>query len=367
MLLSEYFSTRLILSICSLWIHLYLHITLQHIAEFNNSKSALGILVKSLTNADIVFGLACFWDCFRVWLLELWSPDLPSLCWMCHVVSFSLGASLGIAMLTVGAISFDRFYALLYPERYAVVCTQRKGRLFVLILYVGCGVLFLLPLAFGGDDQDRFCLNESCISHWDEYSSGTSFFALTVLYLFSMVTCVKCSFCVSQACLSGKFAHFDHRISNDRIDEDDCNNNPTHCQPVEIDDSEYKTTQPQLSGDTAKARTKSRKVKNSQSTHHLQHDFNKRTATTFHAATVIFFIAWLACILVIFQRSFSIKRSSSLLGSVINIGLFSSALLKPAIYVGCLREFRRGVVDVFFMLVYRCVDCVKEPFICDQV
>ena len=131
-------TVRLNLSVIIVWVNCLVYMTIRRLSDFHN---ALGTLIKTLTVADIIFGVCCLVDSSRVLLHQ--SSNIRT----CNLISYGLNMSLAITIVMMTCISWDRFYARRYNTNYQQVMTLYKARLCVWISLLCCAIFFCTFIA----------------------------------------------------------------------------------------------------------------------------------------------------------------------------------------------------------------------------
>ena len=175
-------TVRLNLCIFIVWVNCLVYMTIYRLSDFHN---ALGTLIKTLTVADIIFGLCCLTDSSRVLLHQ------PSNIRTCSLISYGLNMSLAITIVMMTCISWDRFYARTYTTYYQKVMTSCKARLVVWISLLCCAICFAPSLLGVKVDSNP---PQSCISYWHDYSVISFFFILLLMMSNLLITTICCFF-----------------------------------------------------------------------------------------------------------------------------------------------------------------------------
>lgn len=298
--MTEVSAARLVLSTLIIYINFLAYIALNHAQDL---PPIILTLMKSLTLADLIFGLACQLDTWRL-MLNL-GPTIKTCC----VLSYAINISLSVVIVILGYISYERFYAILCSKSYTNVITERKVRLFIWFSYVGSGILFI-PSLFGwevyGDSP------HSCLKHWELYSSS-SFLFILVLMVGSVFVSAVSYFCIAQASMS-----------------------------------ESETNKPTLSS-------------------LIDFDLEKKRAKLFLGIELLFYIMWLPFMTMTFVRLFTNVRSSDQTYSAwFNVGL-GTALIKFFIYIVWLPSFRKTFSDTCYMVGLKCLDCLVSVCVTHDV
>ena len=298
--MTEVSAARLVLSTLIIYINFLAYIALNHAQDL---PPIILTLMKSLTLADLIFGLACQLDTWRL-MLNL-GPTIKTCC----VLSYAINISLSVVIVILGYISYERFYAILCSKSYTNVITERKVRLFIWFSYVGSGILFI-PSLLGwevyGDSP------HSCLKHWELYSSS-SFLFILVLMVGSVFVSAVSYFCIAQASMS-----------------------------------ESETNKPTLSS-------------------LIDFDLEKKRAKLFLGIELLFYIMWLPFMTMTFVRLFTNVRSSDQTYSAwFNVGL-GTALIKFFIYIVWLPSFRKTFSDTCYMVGLKCLDCLVSVCVTHDV
>ena len=294
---------RASLCVCSTWIAILQCSTLQHAKEFQTS---IGIMMKSLACADVLFLLVCNLEMFRA-LLDL-TLDAQTY----NILSFIVNLSHCVTVVTFGYISVDRFFAVLYPKEYLTVMTNYKANCCVWISYIGSGLALIPSIR---DWDPNWAPPRNCLLQWQNYSSS-GFMVLLVLSVTSLFVTVVCMFCILQAIEQG-----------------------------ELGDKHLKKVR-----DDVKVRIRQ----------------DKRITKVLLAACILFYMMWLPFFLLTFVRTFTeMSTSSDRNNTLLNLGI-AYPLIKFTLCLCFLPAFREGILESFLRVVHKCCDCLcnsESPYV----
>ncbi|KAG1648506.1 QRFP-like peptide receptor [Nymphon striatum] len=135
------------------------------IARYRRMRSISNIFLASLSAADLLLIIACI----PVKLARLYSFTWTMGEACCKVVYYIQSLSAICSVLTLTAISIERFYAIVYPMKAKFLCTTRNARVVIISIWM-LSVLMAVPtiyvrihLKVGGG----FVVGYWCVPDWD--------------------------------------------------------------------------------------------------------------------------------------------------------------------------------------------------------
>ena len=280
-------------------LNLYTYVTISLVRDF---QGTLGTLVKTLSITDAIIGLVVLMD--GIGMYAEWNPGLHT----CNVMSFILNVALGTTITLFGCISYDRFYAVVYPDIYLISVTDNRGRKLAGSCFASCCVLFL-PSLLGLGIGD-FESPQSCIQHW-ENTSAISFVFLSLLIVASMLTSAICYFHMLDICIQRMSTPARYRKNTYPVE-------PSHWDML--------------------------------------------TAKVFLGIISLFYLMWLPFMILSYINLTSDIWTPDVLQSLfLKQGLFM-CFLKCFIYIIGIPHFRKGAIGTFWLIVNNCVYIFAEAF-----
>ena len=327
-------------------ISLYTNVSL--LQDFRN---ALGTLTKFLAFVDILIGAVFLTD--GIMMKVHFSPDVG----ICLILSYVLNLSFGITTTLFGCISYDRYSAIMHPDRYAT--TQPRAYASAWFVCILNGALFLPSLLGWGVDMDMDKSKAaspqppcSCITHWAEYSA-MSFFFLSTLMVANMFISAVCYFHILDTCI---------RLYHESLDKHTAtyySNNSTELarrSSMKNDDErpsldKHRSTYYNSNNSTEPAWAWRPIMKN---------DKERLTAKVFLGIITLSYTMWMPFMLLTYiNLTMDLWIPPSIYSLFLRFGLATS-IMKFAIYLIFLPSFRHGLIGLCCLLGGKCVDFIVD-------
>lgn len=135
------------------------------VAQFRGMKSLSNVFLASLATADLILIIFCV----PVKFAQLFSYTWTFGGFLCKLVHYIQSLSAICSVYTLTAMSFERYYAIMYPVECRYICTMSQTKRTIILTWLGSiilatPVLWIQILLEVGDEQHR---GYWCIRDWD--------------------------------------------------------------------------------------------------------------------------------------------------------------------------------------------------------
>lgn len=139
--------------------------------RYRRMQSVTNVLLSSLASADLL--LITF--CIPVKVAKLFSFSWAMGSFLCKFIHYIQNVSMICSVLTLTAISIERYYAIVHPMRAKYICTLSQVRIviaitWVLSLLLAVPILFVQTLVDVGERIPAFwCVRDGAKQKWVQY------------------------------------------------------------------------------------------------------------------------------------------------------------------------------------------------------
>lgn len=157
------------------------------VVQFRRMKSLSNVFLASLATADLILIIFCV----PVKFAQLFSYSWTFGFFLCKFVHYIQNLSAICSVYTLTAMSFERYYAIMYPVECRYICTMSQTKRIILATWAGSiilatPVLWIQILKEVGDSDHRayWCVSDwSNPIHWRLYE----LYMLTIIFIIPLI------------------------------------------------------------------------------------------------------------------------------------------------------------------------------------
>jgi hypothetical protein len=203
---------------------------------YKRMQSMTNKFITNLAVADLAVILVCVPVTVSRLIYKQWVLGE----FLCRFSSFVQGVSLSVSVMTLTAISIDRFVIIYKPMKARSMCTNRKVKIVVLTIWIlSLFIMSPLLIVFKYERNDILIFGythsfESCIERWPFFELKLSYEVLLIffLYIFPTVFMSYAYFTITKVLWFVGDKNLNNEItSSQHIYNFDCN---THCKTINI-------------------------------------------------------------------------------------------------------------------------------------
>ncbi|XP_049834748.1 QRFP-like peptide receptor isoform X2 [Schistocerca gregaria] len=134
------------------------------VCRYRKLKNATNVFLASLASADLLLVTVCV----PVKLAKLFSHSWTMGAFICKLLHYLQSVSAICSVLTLTAMSIERYYAIVHPMRAKYTCTIRQARRVILIIWTA-SLLLAVPIIFvqGHKEVGTHVRAYWCIRDWE--------------------------------------------------------------------------------------------------------------------------------------------------------------------------------------------------------
>lgn len=167
------------------------------VVQFRRMKSLSNVFLASLATADLILIIFCV----PVKFAQLFSFTWTFGNFLCKFVHYIQNLSATCSVYTLTAMSFERYYAIMYPVECRYICTMSQTKRIIALTWLGSivlamPVLWVQVLKEVGDNEHRA---HWCIPDW-EHVVGWRIYELYMLIMILIIPLIIMTYSYGHIC-----------------------------------------------------------------------------------------------------------------------------------------------------------------------